>query len=157
MLAIIGVLALSVLFTGLAIMFLGEWDFGELGDRLGAFSRFLAAIGYIIFLIMVMFAIMVNIGVKGNIAANQKLYDSLVFQLENNLYDNDNDIGKLELYEKVTEWNTDLARGKALQYDLWIGVFFPNIYDNFDFIELPRATKQPPLTPAFQAWYLTDS
>lgn len=54
------------------------------------------------------------------------------------MYDNDNDIGKLELYEKVTEWNTDLARGKVLQHDPWIGVFYPNIYDNVDFIELPR-------------------
>lgn len=157
MLAIIIVLALSVLFTGLAIMFLGEWDFGGFEDYLGLLSVVVAVIGYVSFFVMVAFAIMVNIGVKGDIAANQKLYDSLVFQLENNPYDNDNDIGKLELYEKVTEWNTDLARGKALQYDLWIGVFFPNIYDNFDFIELPRATKQPPLTPAFQAWYLTDS
>lgn len=76
--------------------------------------------------------------VKGDIAASQQLYDSLVYQLENNLYDNDNDIGKRELYDKVTEWNTDLARGQAMQHDFWFGIFYADIYDGFEFIELPQ-------------------
>lgn len=62
--------------------------------------------------------------------------------MENDVYENDNDIGKLELYEKVTKWNSDLARNKVLQYDPWIGVFYPNIYDNFDFIELPKNKEE---------------
>lgn len=136
MLVIIITLVLSILLTILAIMFMDEYDFRE---SLGILCAAVATLGYIVFGIMVIFAIATNVGTKGDIAANQQLYDSLVYQLENGMYDNDNDIGKLELYEKVTEWNTDLARGKVLQHDLWIGVFYPNIYDNFDFIELPKS------------------
>ena len=135
MLVIVITLVLSVLLTILAIMFMDECDFREC---LGILCAAVAILGYIAFGIMVIFAIAANVGVKGDIAANQQLYDSLVYQLENDMYDNDNDIGKLELYEKVTKWNTDLARGKVLQHDPWIGVFYPNVYDNFDFIELPK-------------------
>lgn len=138
MLVIIITLVLSVLFTIFGIMFNGEYDFRKYFVPI---CMVVAIIGYIIFGIMVIFAIVVNTGIKGDIAANQQLYDSLVYQLEKDMYDNDNDIGKLEFYEKVTDWNSDLARGKALQYDPWVGVFYPNIYDNFDFIELPNNRK----------------
>ena len=40
-------------------------------------------------------------------AKKQQRYNSLVYQLENNLYDNDNDLGKKELYNEVREWNED--------------------------------------------------
>ena len=77
-----------------------------------------------------------NMGVSGKIASYEQRYESLVFQLENNLYDNDNDLGKKELYNQIQRWNEDLARGKAMQDDIWLGVFCPDIYDDFEFIEL---------------------
>lgn len=77
-----------------------------------------------------------NIGVEGDIASNEQKRASLVYQLENNLYDNDNDLGKKEFYKEIEEWNTNLARGKVLMDNSWIGVFYPNeLYENFDFIE----------------------
>lgn len=96
---------------------------------------------WIAVVIMVLFAIAVNVSVDGEIAAKQQIHDSLVYQLEHNLYDNDNDIGKQELYEKITDWNADLARGKTLQDNFWIGIFYPNIYDRLEFIELPIGSE----------------
>ena len=74
--------------------------------------------------------------VDAKIAQNNKRYESLTYQLENNLYDNDNDLGKYDLYNQVREWNEELAKGKANQYNFWYGIFYPNIYDNFDYIKL---------------------
>lgn len=103
---------------------------------LALFSLMLDIIAWLVVITMGIVAIGINIGIDGEIAANQQVYDSLIYQLEHNLYDNDNDVGKQELYEKITEWNADLARGKTLQDDFWIGIFYPNIYDQFEFIEL---------------------
>ena len=76
------------------------------------------------------------IGLKSDIAANQEIYKSLTYQLENNLYDNDNDVGKKELYSEIQEWNKDLALYKAYEKDFWIGIFIPNVFDEFELIEL---------------------
>lgn len=130
------VLVLSILFTILTIMFYDKFDVREC---LSYICVIWAIIGWIIFIIMGSVVIINNMGAKGVAAGRVQLHDSLVYQLENNLYDNDNDIGKQELYEKITEWNTDVARGKALQHDLWIGIFYPNIYDDFEFIKLPES------------------
>lgn len=124
----------AIFFTVIAVIFSDEFDVREC---IAYVAALFAVLCWIAFIIMVVIAIVVNVGAEGDIAANQQLYDSLVYQLENDLYDNDNDVGKRELYEKVTEWNTDLARGQTMQHDEWVGVFYPNIYDGFDFIQLP--------------------
>lgn len=81
-------------------------------------------------------AIFGHITARGQIAENEQRYDSLVYQLENNLYDNDNDLGKKELYNQIQSWNEDLAYYKSVQRDFWLGFLYPNIYDEFKFIEL---------------------
>lgn len=68
---------------------------------------------------------------------NNILYNSLTYQLEHNVFGDDN-INKVELYEKITNWNADLAVGKAMQNNIWIGAFWHNYYDEFEFIEFPE-------------------
>lgn len=79
----------------------------------------------------------VYIGADVSVAKWETQYESLTYQLENNLYDNDNDIGKKELMDEIREWNEDLAYCKEIQRNFWVGIYYPNIYDNLEFIPLP--------------------
>lgn len=79
----------------------------------------------------------VYIGADAFVAKWETQYESLTYQLENNLYDNDNDIGKKELMDEIHEWNGNLAYCKKIQRNFWVGIYYPNVYDNFEFIPLP--------------------
>ena len=77
-----------------------------------------------------------NFNKAGQIQKIEQTRSSLVYQLDNNLYDNDNDFGKKELYNQIQKYNEDLAYCKTVQKDFWVGIFYPNIFDEFDFIDL---------------------
>ena len=122
----------TVVFTVLAIAFFDSLDF----EWVSMLSAIIAVIAGIAFVIMLIFVIANNVGVEASIEANKQRYESLIYQAENNLYENDNDFGKKELANQIQEWNEDLANGKALQDDFWVGIFYADIYDEFDFIPM---------------------
>ena len=124
------VVLLIVVFLGLAV-----YVEKRFGDYSGPFLV-IAIIGFIVAIIMLIVIIVENTNVDAYVAENQMRYEMLVYQYENDIYDNDNDLGKRDLMEDIQEWNEDLAYYRKAQDDFWVGIFHPNVYDQFEFIEL---------------------
>ena len=101
------------------------------------FATIAVALTFIALFISTIELASVYIGADASVAKWETQYESLTYQLENNLYDNDNDIGKKELMDEIHEWNGNLAYCKKIQRNFWVGIYYPNVYDNFEFIPLP--------------------
>ena len=96
----------------------------------------ISAIGIFGIIVSVVVLAINYIGIDGYIARMNTRYETLVYQYENNIYDNDNDLGKRELMVDIQNWNEDLSSRRERQRDFWIGIYIPNIYDQFEYIEL---------------------
>ncbi len=125
------VLAITILAFVIAGVF---YHFGFEG--VSAAGILLGGIGIIALIIMAAHGIKANTDTDAYVASMQQRYEALTYQLDNDVYDNLNDIGKRELYEQVRAWNEDLARRKKLQNSDWVGMFYANVYDQFELIPL---------------------
>lgn len=114
-----------------AVILNGSYDTENLGFACSVIAV-LAAIAILISLV-----IMVDSYGNANakIAENQEIYKSLTYQLENDLYDNDNDLGKKELYNEIQEWNKDVVYYQNIQDNFWFGIYYPNVFDQFETID----------------------
>ena len=96
----------------------------------------MATIGWVAVLASIVIIFFSHMGLDAKVEKHNARYESLVYQYENDIYENDNDIGKKELMDDIQEWNEDLSYYKEMQYDFWLGIYCPNIYDQFEKVEL---------------------
>lgn len=129
-----------VLIVGIVLLVIGEhvYDFSELLFGIGFAFIFLSVLALLTSTALIAKN---RIGAEAKAMELKERYNSLVYQLENELYDNDNDLGKKELYDEIREWNEDLAYRKNVQNDSWIGIFYPKIFDQLEFIVYPEVVK----------------
>lgn len=91
----------------------------------------MALVGFLAVFTSILIISISHISLDAKVERCNARYESLVYQ-----YENDNDIGKKELMDDIQEWNEDVSYYKELQYDFWLGIYCPNIYDQFEKIEL---------------------
>ena len=122
---IISVIALIISFN----------KFSNLWDVITSISIVLTVLFFIISAVLGVIAISASVGSESYLASMQEKRNALVYQLENDLYDNDNDIGKKELYSEIIEYNCDVAKGKIMQDNIWVYNLYPDVYDDLELIE----------------------
>ena len=119
----------AILIVGIVWGIYDEFSFSEV---------LIAALGFAAVLISSVFLIAEHACVDANVAKLEAERASLVYQYENDFYDNDNDVGKKELMNDILDYNKQVLEGRNNQKDFWIGIYYANIYDQFELIPLEK-------------------
>ena len=114
----------------------GAWDAINIISLLLAITAFISSIA------LGGISIIARAGADAYLASMQEKRSALVYQLENDIYDNDNDLGKKELYSEITEYNCDVAEGKIKQNNIWVYNLYCNVYDELELIEFPENLEE---------------
>lgn len=101
-------------------------------------SAFFFSFTFLILTVLSIISVCANIGAEGKLASMQETRAALVYQLENDLYDNDNDLGKKELYNQIAGYNAEVAKGKKMSNNVFTYNLYPDIYDDLELIEFPE-------------------
>ena len=73
------------------------------------------------------------IGVDAQAAKKQTHRDFLVTQYKTGIYDS-SVYSQYNLLQKIDEWNCELAKMQKLTHDYWVGIFYTDRWDSFDYI-----------------------
>jgi len=63
-------------------------------------------------------------------------YETLVYQLENGAYENVVEYSRKDLMNDICDYNSHVESGRILSKNLWIGVYYPEDWDNLPLIRL---------------------
>lgn len=122
---------LTVVASIISYIALNKYD----AEGLGIVSATIAVFAGLALVLCGIVSICVHSSADATAAEYNTERQSLIYQLENNLYDNDNDLGKKDLYDQITEYNKDVVSGRELHDKFLTACFYPDIYDDLELIQ----------------------
>ena len=130
---------IAIVFATAIILFLVAWLMWKYNEDLcyEAFITF-GVLALIAALIMGSVAFIDNTTKEATIARYQMKRDSLVFQLENNYYDNKMWDGREKLMKEIYEFNATVIKGRINGENVWVGVFWPENWYAIEPIDLNK-------------------
>ena len=128
-------ISIAITIISALVLIISLNKFGNFWDAINFISIALTVLFFIISAVLGVIAISASVGSESYLASMREKRNALVYQLENNLYDNDNDLGKKELYSEITEYNYDVAKGKIMQDNIWVYNLYADVYDDLELIE----------------------
>ena len=128
-------ISIAITIISVLVLIISLNKFSNFWDVINFISIALSILFFIISAVLGVIAISASVGSESYLASMQEKRNALVYQLENDLYDNDNDIGKKELYSEIIEYNCDVAKGKIMQDNIWVYNLYPDVYDDLELIE----------------------
>ena len=134
-------ISIAITIISVLVLIISINKFSNFWDVISFISIALSVLFFIISVVLGVIALSASIGSESYLVSMQEKRNALVYQLENDLYDNDNDLGKKELYSEITEYNCDVAKGKIMQDNIWVYNLYSDVYDDLELIEFDE--KEP--------------
>ena len=131
-------ICIAIVIIGFILVAISYDQATNIWDVIGGVSVTFAVVSFVASIILGVIAVSASVGSESYLASMQEKRSALVYQLENDLYDNDNDFGKKELYSEITEYNCDVAEGKIMQDNIWVYNLYADVYDELELIEFPE-------------------
>jgi len=117
----------AMMIIGIVIHKVRGWE-DCLGECLAVISGIIVAISLI--------CMVCNYSTKdADIEANKQRYDGITYEISSGIYTNAYNISTSNVIDEARAWNEDLAGNKLMQRNAWIGIYIPNIYDEFQYID----------------------
>ena len=149
------VLSLIIILIGIGIMcidipyykadknkfwkFLYKFDCDDGFKFIGGFT---ITIGFMALLVMLLILPINHVGSKAKIAECRERYNALIYKVESGACRDEFGLLNKEVLDEIHAWNQFVVHRKNIQKDFWIGIFWPNIYDQFETIDYEKYGRE---------------
>ena len=112
-------------------------------DDIIAYSGiFMFVTSSIIMAVMIILFACNYIGVNAQVEKYKEQYNAITYKVESGACRDEFGLLNKEVIDEIQDWNEDITYHKNIQRDFWVGIFIPNIYDQFETIDYTKYGKE---------------
>lgn len=105
-----------------------DYDIGTVGN-------WTTGISAVVLVIMLFILCCQHINVDAYVEKNKEIYEGITYKVTSGACRDEFGLLSKEVIDEVQEWNKDVRFYKVAQRDFWIGIFYPNVFDQFETID----------------------
>lgn len=132
-----------ILAVGIGMIVVGniKWDYKKHNflwchdEGIGLAGCITSVISGVVALIMLICIICSHTNVEANLEKNREIYNALTYKMESTTCRDEFGFLSKEVIDEVQEWNKDVRYYQSAQDDFWVGIFYPNVFDEFETID----------------------
>lgn len=79
---------------------------------------------------------------EAELAILRERENALVYKVESGACRDDFGLLNKSVIDEIQEWNETIVKNKKLQNNFWLGIFYPDIYDEFETIDYTKYKKE---------------
>lgn len=122
-----------LLVVGLVCCVIGEksWKY----DALLGWGVVISAVSVVILTIMLVVMLSNYCTADSVVAINIERHKALTYKLESGACRDELGLLSKSVIDEIQEWNENVVAYKAKQDSFWVGIFYPNVFDQFETID----------------------
>lgn len=148
-------LCLIVLIVGIGLVIVGQMEWFDTRNK-NKLRKFLyhnddtikisglvtVVVSGIIMVIMIFVFACNYIGVNAQVEKNKEQYNAITYKVESDACRDEFGLLNKEVIDEIQDWNEDVIYYKNIQKDFWVGIFIPNVYDQFETIDYTKYGRE---------------
>ena len=101
-----------------------------------------AVVSGIIMVIMIIFFACDYIGANAEVEKTKEQYNAITYKVESGACRDEFGLLNKEVIDEIQDWNETITYYKNIQKDFWVGIFIPNVYDQFEIIDYTKYGRE---------------
>ena len=146
-------LCLIILIIGIGLIVIGciDWDYKknklfdflyDNDDTLKFIGCILTFISGFIMIIMIIILCFMYIGIDARVEQSKETFDAITYKVESGACRDEFGLLNKEVIDEIQSWNESVIYNQKMQNDFWVGVFYPNVYDQFETIDYEKYGRE---------------
>ena len=146
-------LCLAILIIGIGLIVIGciKWDYkkNKLFDFLYDNDDILRFIGGIttfisgfVMIIMITILCCMYIGIDARVEQSKETFDAITYKVKSGACRDEFGLLNKEVIDEIQSWNEIVIYNQKMQNDFWVGIFYPNVYDQFETIDYEKYGRE---------------
>ena len=115
------------------------YDNDEILKLIGGIITFIS--GFVIAIMLVVLPYM-YIGIDARVEQLKENYKAITYKVESGACRDEFGLLNKEVIDEIQSWNESVIYNQKMQNDFWVGVFYPNIYDQFETIDYEKYGRE---------------